>query len=180
MELPQNSQKPYFNVWSLWYTQHSLMYVYFFIKYFVRWAKNSVRFENSYGNWLPDGPNSVRFDLTVWDMACMFCKCCRPWSYDIFWGMWSGSTLFAKVAFRGWVNELKLVNPWPNKYIKILLLYHNLKFSTLKIPILILGHCGADLFYIYVHNYSEYLILSPLNHNYLRTKDIQQFLCMHT
>ena len=24
-----------------------------------------------YGNWLPDGPNSVRFYLTVWDMACM-------------------------------------------------------------------------------------------------------------
>ena len=25
----------------------------------------------SYGNWLSDGPNSVRFYLTVWDMACM-------------------------------------------------------------------------------------------------------------
>ena len=24
-----------------------------------------------YGNCLPDGPNSVRFHLTVWDMACM-------------------------------------------------------------------------------------------------------------
>ena len=25
----------------------------------------------SYGNWLSDGPNSVRFYLTVWDMTCM-------------------------------------------------------------------------------------------------------------
>ena len=25
-----------------------------------------------YGNWLPDGPNSVRFCLTVWDMARMY------------------------------------------------------------------------------------------------------------
>ena len=25
----------------------------------------------SYGNWLPDGPNSVRLYLTMWDMACM-------------------------------------------------------------------------------------------------------------
>ena len=30
-----------------------------------------MRFEKSYGNWLPDGPVSVRFSLTVWDMACM-------------------------------------------------------------------------------------------------------------
>ena len=25
----------------------------------VRWSENSVRFDKSYGNWLPDGPNSV-------------------------------------------------------------------------------------------------------------------------
>ena len=30
----------------------------FFIKCVVRWPENSVRFEKSYGNWLPDGPNS--------------------------------------------------------------------------------------------------------------------------
>ena len=31
----------------------------------------------SYRNWLPDGPNSVRFYLTVWDMACMInLRCC--------------------------------------------------------------------------------------------------------
>ena len=31
----------------------------------VRWSENSVRFDNSYGNWLSDGPNSVRFYLSV-------------------------------------------------------------------------------------------------------------------
>ena len=40
------------------------MYVYFFIKCVVRWSENSVRFEKFYGNWLPDGLNSVRFYLT--------------------------------------------------------------------------------------------------------------------
>ena len=39
----------------------------------LRWSENSVRFENFYGNWLPEGPNSVRFYLTVCDMACMSC-----------------------------------------------------------------------------------------------------------
>ena len=29
-----------------------------------------------YGNCLPDGPNSVRFYLTVWDMACMHINHC--------------------------------------------------------------------------------------------------------
>ena len=38
----------------------------------VKWSENSVRFVKSYGNWLPDGPNSVRFYLTVCDMACMY------------------------------------------------------------------------------------------------------------
>ena len=46
---------------------------YFFIKCIVRWYENTVRFEKSDGNWLPDEPNSVRFHLTVWDMACMEC-----------------------------------------------------------------------------------------------------------
>ena len=36
-----------------------------------RWPENYVRFEKSYGYWIPDGTNSVRFYLTVWDMACM-------------------------------------------------------------------------------------------------------------
>ena len=46
-------------------TQQSVIYVYFFIKCVVRWSENSVRFEKSYGNWLPDGSNSVRFYLRV-------------------------------------------------------------------------------------------------------------------
>ena len=37
--------------------------VYFFIKCVVRWSENFVRFEKSYGNWLPDGPNSVRYGM---------------------------------------------------------------------------------------------------------------------
>ena len=36
-----------------------MIYVYFFIKCVVRWSENSVKFEKAYGNWLPDGPNSV-------------------------------------------------------------------------------------------------------------------------
>ena len=48
-----------------------MRFVYFFLKCVVRWSEKSVRFEKSYGNWLPDGPNSIRFYLTVWDMACM-------------------------------------------------------------------------------------------------------------
>ena len=31
----------------------------------VRWSENSVRFEKKYGNWLPDGPNSVRYCMYV-------------------------------------------------------------------------------------------------------------------
>ena len=30
-----------------------------------------MRFENSSGNWLSDGLNSVKFYLTMGDMACM-------------------------------------------------------------------------------------------------------------
>ena len=37
-----------------------MIYVYFFIKCVLRWSENSVRFEKSYGNCLPDGPGSVR------------------------------------------------------------------------------------------------------------------------
>ena len=51
------------------------MYVYFFIKCVVRWSENSVRFEKFYGNWLPDGLNSVRFYLTVLD----FISQCEIW-----------------------------------------------------------------------------------------------------
>ena len=32
-----------------------MIYVYFFIKCVVRLSENSVRFDKSYGNWLPDG-----------------------------------------------------------------------------------------------------------------------------
>ena len=41
------------------------MYVYSVIKCVVRWSESSMRFEKSNGNWLPDGPNSVRLYLKV-------------------------------------------------------------------------------------------------------------------
>ena len=55
LELPKNSQKPLFKCKKLVINvQQSVIYVYFFIKCVVRWSENSVRFEKSYGNWLPD------------------------------------------------------------------------------------------------------------------------------
>ena len=45
--------------------------IYFFIKSLINLSRNSVRFENSSGNWFSDRLNSVRFYLTVWGMACM-------------------------------------------------------------------------------------------------------------
>ena len=48
-----------------------MIYVYFFIQSLTKLSRNSVRFENSSGNWLSDGLNPVRFYLTVRDMTCM-------------------------------------------------------------------------------------------------------------
>ena len=71
MKFPKNSEKPLFNckkfVINTKKCDQSL-----FLQCVVRWSENSVSFENSYGNWLldgPDGPNSVGFYLTVRDMA---------------------------------------------------------------------------------------------------------------
>ena len=50
---------------SLFFKTQSVIYIYFLIKCVVRWSENSVRFEKSYWNWPPNGPNSVRFYLTV-------------------------------------------------------------------------------------------------------------------
>ena len=48
-----------------------MIYIYFFIKSLINLSRNSVRFENSFGNRLSDRLNSVRFYLTVCGMACM-------------------------------------------------------------------------------------------------------------
>ena len=48
-----------------------MIYIYFFINSLINLSRNSVRFENSSGNWLSDRLNSVRFYLTVWGMASM-------------------------------------------------------------------------------------------------------------
>ena len=38
---------------------------------------------------------------TVYRNSCTLCKQCRPWSDVVFCGIWSGSTLFANVPFKG-------------------------------------------------------------------------------
>ena len=47
MEFPQYNLKSFFflHVRSLWKPQHCVIYVFFFIKYVVKWSENSVRFE---------------------------------------------------------------------------------------------------------------------------------------
>ena len=72
LELPQYTLKSFFScIQKLVKARTVLIYGYFFKKYFVNWSENSVRFELFYRNCLPDVPNSVRFYLTVLDMACM-------------------------------------------------------------------------------------------------------------
>ena len=65
-----------------------MIYVYFFIKCVVRWSENSVRFEKSYGNRLPHGPNSVRFYLSVrygiYDRCLVFGQILRLLLYFMF------------------------------------------------------------------------------------------------
>ena len=71
---PQNSQKPLFKCkklvinttkWDLCLFLHKMCCILKMVSKFCEIWKIS------YGNWLPDGPNSVRFYLTVWDMACL-------------------------------------------------------------------------------------------------------------
>ena len=59
LKLYQNSQNPLFKCKRLVIDTKSVIYVYFFINSAVRWSENSVRFEKSYGNWLPDGPFEI-------------------------------------------------------------------------------------------------------------------------
>ena len=61
-----------------------MIYVYLFIKCVVRRSENSVRFEKSCGNWLPDGPNSVRLYLIV----------CEIISHSVRDGMYGSSVPF--------------------------------------------------------------------------------------
>ena len=56
-------------------------YVYFVKKCLLRSSQNSVRFEKSSGNRLPERQNSVRFYLIMWGMACMN-------ESDIFHNVW--------------------------------------------------------------------------------------------
>ena len=46
-----------------------MIYIYFFIKSLINLSRNSVRFENSPGNWLSDRLNLVRFE--VWHVLSL-------------------------------------------------------------------------------------------------------------
>ena len=59
LDLHQNSQKPLSKCKKL-VINTTKCYLYLFLhKCVVRWSENSLRYEKSYGNWLPDGPNSL-------------------------------------------------------------------------------------------------------------------------
>ena len=64
LKLPQNSQKFVINI-----TKCDVCLFLHKICWKMVWKFCEIW--KSYGNWLPDGPNSVRFYLTVWDTACM-------------------------------------------------------------------------------------------------------------
>ena len=71
LELPRYSLKSLFSFKKLVKTTTVHDYVYFFIKICCKMVWKFCEIWNFYGNFLPEGPNSVRFYLTVWDMACM-------------------------------------------------------------------------------------------------------------
>ena len=63
--LPQNSQKPLLKCKKLVINIRKSDLCLFLHKLSCKMVEKSMRFEKSYGNWLPDGPNSVRFYLSV-------------------------------------------------------------------------------------------------------------------
>ena len=65
LEHPQNSQKPLIKCKKLVINTIKCDLCLFLHKICCMMSENSVRFEKSYGNWFPDGSNSVRFYLTV-------------------------------------------------------------------------------------------------------------------
>ena len=71
LELPQNSQKPVFKCKKLVINTTKCDLCLFLQKMCCKMVWKFCEIWESYGNWLPDGPNSVRFYLAVWDMACM-------------------------------------------------------------------------------------------------------------
>ena len=61
LKLPQNSQKPLFKCKKLVISTTKCNLCLFLHKMCCKMVENSVSFEISYGNWLPDGPDSLRF-----------------------------------------------------------------------------------------------------------------------
>ena len=71
LELSKSSQKPVFVCKKLVINTIKCGLCLFLHKMCCKMVWKFCEIWKSYGNWLLDGPNSVRFYLTVWDMACM-------------------------------------------------------------------------------------------------------------
>ena len=71
LKLPQNSQKPLLQCMKFVRNSTKCDVCLFFHKICCKMVWKFCEIWKSYGNWLPDGPNSVWFHLTMWDMACM-------------------------------------------------------------------------------------------------------------
>ena len=88
LHLPQYSQKPLFKWKKLVINPTRCDLCLFLHKMCCKMVWKFCEIEKSYGNWLSDGPNSVRFYLTVWDMACMELASKRPNSVRLYLTVW--------------------------------------------------------------------------------------------
>ena len=99
LKLPQNSQKPLLQCMMFVINTTKCDVCLFLHKMCCKIVWKFCQIWKSYGNWLPDVPNSVKFYLTVWDMACMQIRLLlgAVWSGIrlLLGAVWSGSTLFA-------------------------------------------------------------------------------------
>ena len=75
LELPHCSLKSFFYVRSLWKPQLCVIYVYFFIKYIVKWSENSLRFE------------------FLWELLPRWAKFCEILSHSVRYGMYAEELL---------------------------------------------------------------------------------------
>ena len=89
LDFPPNSQKPWFKCKKLLIKTTKCDSCLFLHKMCCKMIWK-LRFEKSYGSWLPDGPNSLRFYLTVWDMASMLSSCWIIIFFHVLSSLWSG------------------------------------------------------------------------------------------
>ena len=98
--LPQSSQKPLFICKKLGIKTRKCDSCLFLHKMCCKMIWKFCEIWSSYGNWLPDRPNSVGFYLTVWDMACMHWdqnSQCLPF-FKLYKGATSWGNLFMPYA----------------------------------------------------------------------------------